>query len=484
MSDFATLADTKAALDKGEVSSVELVDSSLERISKWEPHINAFVEVLGDEARSAAQDWDTKRGNSSSALGGIPIGIKDVICTTEGHTTAASNILKGFKSPYGATAVSNLKSAGGIVIGKANCDAFAMGVSTEYSDYGTTLNPWDVSKVPGGSSGGSAAAVASGEVLAALGTDTGGSIRHPSSLCGVVGLRPTYGRVSRFGSIAYGSSMDQIGPLASTVRDTALMLAAIAGQDERDATSSPVATGEYAAACGKDVKGLTIGVPDEFFGEGVDPEVAKTIEQAVAKLAEQGATIKPISLPLTAVGVPVYYLLAKAEGSTNLGRYDKIRFGESDVAADRLMEHYVEARGTGFGAEVKRTILMGTYALSSGYYDAWYKQASKVRTLIQREFEEAFEDVDVIAGPVAPEVAFTVGSKAEDPLAMYMMDALTVTASVAGIPALSIPAGFAHELPVGLQLMGPAFAEERLFQVGHAYEQATDWTAQRPSLPS
>ncbi|MAF81025.1 Asp-tRNA(Asn)/Glu-tRNA(Gln) amidotransferase GatCAB subunit A [bacterium] len=484
MEEFATLTDTKAALDKGDVSSVELVDQALARIEKWEPHINAFVEVLGDEARSAAQDWDTKRGNTNGALGGIPIGVKDVICTTEGHTTAASNILKGFQSPYEATAVTNLKKAGGIVIGKANCDEFAMGASTEYSTYGVTNNPWDVSKVAGGSSGGSAAAVACGEVLAALGTETGGSIRHPSSLCGVVGVKPTYGRVSRFGAIAYASSTDQIGPLAGTVQGAALLLASIAGHDPRDATSSPAAVGDYASACGKSITDMTIGVPDEFFSESVDAGVAQVIQDALGELEGLGATLKPISLPLVEVAVAVYYLLAKAEGSTNLGRYDKIRYGENDIAAERLLEHYTEARGTGFGPEVKRTILMGTYALASGYYDAWYKQASKVRTLIQRQFTAAFEDVDVIAGPVVPEVAFTIGSKVEDPLAMYMSDSLACPANVAGIPALSVPAGFAHDLPVGLQLIAPAFAEERLFQVGYAYEQATDWHTKHPTLPS
>jgi len=483
MAGYSTVWETSAALKSGEVSSLELVNEALSRIDVWEPYINAFIEVTADEARTAAKQWDADR-STSSPLGGIPIGVKDVICTTEGHTTAASNILRGFKSPYEATAISNLKEAGGIVIGKANCDEFAMGSSTEYSAFGVTSNPWDVSRVAGGSSGGSAAAVAAGEVLGTLGTETGGSIRHPSSFCGVVGVKPTYGRVSRFGAIAYASSNDQIGPLARTVRDAALLLEAIAGHDDRDATSSKVAVGEYAAACGTDVAGMTIGVPDEYFGDGVDEQVALVVREALQELEKLGANIKPVSLPLSEVAVAVYYLLAKAEASTNLGRYDKIRFGDDDVEAPLLLDHYLEARGTGFGPEVKRAILMGTFALSSGYYEAWYKQASRVRTLIRREFAGVFEDVDVIAGPVVPEVAFKIGEKVDDPLAMYMTDSLVCAVNVAGVPAISVPAGFAHELPVGLQLIGPAFGEENLFRVGHAYEQVTDWLDKHPTLPS
>ena len=467
----------------GEVSSEELVEQALKNIDTWDTHINAFLEVLGDEARAAARQWDKDR-DEQSPLGGIPIGVKDVICTLEGHTTAASRMLKGFRSLHDATAITRLKESGGIVIGKTNCDEFAMGASTEYSAFGVTNNPWDVTRVAGGSSGGSAAAVASGEVLGTLGTETGGSIRHPSSLCGVVGVKPTYGRVSRFGAISYASSTDQIAPLARTVKDAALLLESIAGQDPRDATSSPVPVGEYVAACDKPVADITIGVADELFADGLDSEVEVVVRTALQQLEDMGVTLKPISLPLIDASVAVYYLLAKAEGSTNLGRYDNIRYGENEVTAAQLIDHYRELRGADFGPEVKRTILMGTYALSSGYYDAWYKQASKVRTLLQRQFAEAFEEVDLIAGPVVPNVAFEIGSKQDDPLAMYMEDALVCPANVTGIPALSVPAGFARDLPVGLQLIGPAFSEERLFQVAHAYEQTNEWPAQKPTLPS
>lgn len=458
------------------LSASELVEHSLDRIKKVDPEIHAFLEVFEDSARDEAKK--EKKG----PLAGIPIAIKDLICTTEGHTTAASKILQRFKSPYEATVITKLKKAGAILIGKTNLDEFAMGSSTEYSAFGVTKNPWDVTRVAGGSSGGSIAAVASGEVLAALGTDTGGSIRQPASLCGVVGLKPTYGRVSRFGAIAYGSSLDQIGPVTRTVKDNALLFEVLAGHDERDATSSTEDVPKYTDFCGKDIKGLKIGVPKEFFAEGVDPEVAKVIRIALADLEKQGAEIIDISLPLTNAAIAVYFLIAKAEASTNLARYDGLRFKGSDAEAADLLSKYMQTRGEGFGPEVKRAILMGTYALSAGYADAWYKQASKVRMLIRQEYEEAFKHVDVIAGPVSPEVAFEIGSKADDPLAMYLADALTVPFSVAGIPALSIPAGFAHNLPVGLQLAAPHFKEELLFQVGHAYEQSHDWLNQEPKI--
>ena len=478
-----TLVETKQALDAGEVTSEQLVEDSLAAIEQHEPKINAFTEVLGDEARAAAKEWDSRRDQAKeTALGGVPIGVKDVICTTEGHTQAASNMLRGFASPHDATGAARLKEQGGIVIGKLNCDAFAMGVSTEYSDFGATKNPWDTSRVPGGSSGGSAAAIAAGELSASLGTDTGGSVRHPSSFCNTVGLRPTYGRISRFGLLSYGSSMDQLGPVTQTVEDAALLLGIMAGHDQRDATSAAEPVGNYQAALKESITGLKIGVPKEYFDEGIASEVTALVRAALREFEMLGAELIDISLPLTPMGVPVYYLIAKAEGSTNLGRYDAIRYGTQDVQADALLEHYIEARGTGFGPEVKRTILMGTYALSSGYYDAWYKQASKVRTLIRREFETAFGDVDVIAGPTTPTPAFGLGEKADDPLAMYLEDALVVGPSLAGVPALSIPAGFSDGLPVGMQLIAPHFQEERLFQVGHAYQQATDWHTKRPSL--
>jgi aspartyl-tRNA(Asn)/glutamyl-tRNA(Gln) amidotransferase subunit A len=475
-----TLEATVKAVHNKELSITELVETTLKNISTWEPHIDAFTEVLSDEAIDSAKKIKPQK---TQPLCGIPIGIKDIICTKEGHTTAASNILKNFCSPYDATVIRKLKEAGSIIIGKLNLDSFAMGASTEYSDLKITKNPWDTTKVPGGSSGGSAAAVASGEVLASLGTDTGGSIRHPSSLCNTVGLRPTYGRVSRFGAVAYGSSLDQIGPITRTVKDTAIILEAIAGQDKYDATSSPEPVGHYTNSCRQDIREIKIGVPKEFFAEGVQSEVTQTVKQAIKQLNELGAKTVDISLPLTPAGIPVYYLIAKAEGSTNLGRYDGIRLNQIDTDAETLVEQYLKTRGKGFGPEVKRTILMGTYALSAGYYDAWYKQASKVRTLIRQEFMDAFKKVDIIAGPTTPEIAWRINAKADDPLGMYMTDLLTTTSSVAGIPAISVPCGFINNLPIGLQLITPHFKEETLFQVAYTYEQSTDWHKKMPTFP-
>lgn len=475
-----TLEETVNAVHNQKLSITELVEDTLDNINKWEPHISAFIEVLNDEAIDSAKKI---KPDKALPLCGIPIGIKDIICTKEGHTTAASNILKNFRSPYDATAISKLKKAGAIIIGKLNLDAFAMGVSTEYSDFKTTKNPWNTAKIPGGSSGGSTASVASGQLLVSLGTDTGGSIRHPSSLCSTVGLKPTYGRVSRFGSIAYGSSLDQIGPIARTVKDAAIIYEIISGQDKLDATSSPKPVGDYISACQKDIKGLKIGIPKEYFAEGIQTEVSQTVQQAIKQLKSLGAIIVDISLPLTPAGIPVYYLIAKAEGSTNLGRYDAIRFGKMDIDSESLIEHYLEARGKGLGPEVKRTILMGTYALSAGYYDAWYKQASKVRTLIKQEFTNAFKEVDIIAGPTTPEVAWPIGTRADNPLAMYMSDMLTTTSSIAGVPAMSVPCGFIDNLPIGLQLIAPHFKEERLFQVAAAFERSTNWHKQMPALP-
>lgn len=459
------------------MESPRTVAQARKNIKAWEPHIHALVEVLEDDTQAMAD------GDQAGPLQGVPIAIKDNICTLEGKTRAASKILENFHAPYDATVIKKLKKAGAIIVGKANCDAFAMGVSTEYSDYGATFNPWDVSKVAGGSSGGSAAAVASGEVFAALGTDTGGSIRHPSSFCHTVGVKPTYGRVSRFGAIAYGSSLDQIGPISRTVKDAALLLEIIAGQDSYDATSSPTPVEPYTKSCGPEITGLKIGVPKEYFADGVQSGVQETVRRALAELEAQGAEIHEISLPLNSVSIPTYYLLAKAEGASNLSRYDGLRYGQVEVHSQKLLDHYLEARGQYFGPEVKRTILMGTYALSAGYSDAWYKQASRVRTLIRREYEEVFKIVDVIAGPTTPEVAFAVGSRADDPLAMYMSDLFTTAPAVAGLPAISVPAGFSKKLPVGLQLTGPHFKEALLFQVAYAYEQSQDWWKQYPALP-
>ncbi len=462
--------------DKSRTTDQNVADY-LSAISQWEPHLNAFIEVLEDEAKSAAQKPQT------GPLSGIPIAIKDLICTLEGHTRAASQLLKDFRSPYEATVVKRLKQAGAIIIGKTNQDEFAMGASNEYSSFGPVKNPWDLTRVPGGSSGGSVAAVAAGEVPAALGTDTGGSIRQPSNFCGTVGLKPTYGRVSRFGVIAYASSFDQVGPITRTVADNARIMDVIAGPDQWDATTHPDSPSSYLAACGRGVQGLTIGVPVQYFGEEVDPQISAAVRTAISDLEQQGATIKEVSLPLMHAAIPTYYLLVKAEASSNLARFDALRYSKLDLASSTLLEHYLEARGQYFGSEVKRSILMGTYALAAGYVDAWYKQASRVRTLIRREFEDAFKQVNVIIGPVSPEVAFPFGSKSDDPLKMYLADLLTDPASVAGLPAMSVPCGFIDGLPVGMQVIAPHFHEELIYQTAAAYESLHDWWQKTPVLP-
>ncbi len=456
------------------MSTPTTIDESLSAIKKWEPHIHAFLEVTEESART----------HGDGVLAGVPIAIKDNILTKGDHTTAASKILESFVSPFDATVVTLLKNAGAAIMGKANLDEFAMGSSTEYSAFGSVRNPWDVSRVAGGSSGGSVAAVASGEVWGAIGTETGGSVRQPASLCGVVGVKPTYGRVSRHGLISYGSSLDQAGPIARTVKDAALLLEIMSGQDSLDATSSPERVGAYVEACSTPIAGMKIGVPKEFFGEGVDEEVSRLVREAIASLKDLGAIVQEISLPLTPAAIAVYYLIAKAEASTNLARYDGLRYAPFNVEAQSLLEHYSKVRGEGFGPEVKRAILMGTYALSSGYVEEWYGKASKVRTLIRKEYEEAFHQVDVIVGPVSPEPAFLLGSKTSDPLAMYLADALTVPSNIAGVPAMSVPCGMTKDnLPVGLQIIAPHFREDTMFQVASAYEGAHDWKNMEPQLP-
>ncbi len=471
-----SITEATELLEKKEVSSQDLVQHALQVIKKKEQKINAFLEVFEEDATQKAKQSDEKRskGEEVGKLAGIPIAVKNNICTKIGKTNAASKILENFSATYNATVIDRLEKEGAIIIGKTNLDEFAMGASTEYSAYGMTKNPWDIERVPGGSSGGSAAAVAAGEVLAALGTDTGGSIRQPAGFCGVVGVKPTYGRVSRFGAIAYGSSLDQIGPITRTVKDSATILSVIAGADARDATTSKESVPDYTKSCEKGLKGVRIGVPKEFFDESIKSEVAETVKTAIEDMKRQGAETQEISLPLTHAGIAVYYLIAKAEVSTNLARLDALRFSDMDINVNDLMEHYIEARGKGFGPEVKRAILMGTYALSAGYYNAWYEQASKVRTLIAKEYEQAFKGVDVIASPVSPETAFLAGSKTDDPLQMYLADSLTVPMSVAGIPAISLPAGFSNNLPVGMQICAPRFQEDIMFQVAHAYEQNND----------
>lgn len=456
------------------------VQESLDAIDAWEPHIHAFLEAFHetDELRRSPEVTE-------GLLQGLPIAVKANIATTSGHTSASSKILKNFKSPFNATAVQRLLDAGVVVVGKTQEDEFGMGSSTENNGLPPqTKNPWDISRVAGGSSGGSAAAVASGEVFMALGTDTGGSVRQPASFCGVVGVKPTYGRVSRHGLLAYGSSLDTVGVLTRRVADAARMLEIMAGPDVLDATSSLEKGGNYADACKKDIAGLKIGMPKEFFAEGIDPEVKTIVQAAIYSLEKQGATVREISLPLTPAAIAVYYLIAKAEASSNLARFDGLRYETVDTNTKNLIDYYKHIRGEGFGEEVKRAVLMGTYALSSGYVDEWYGKASKVRTLIRKEYEQAFQNVDVIACPVSPEAAFLLGSKSSDPLAMYLADAYTVPMSVAGLPAMSVPCGMTkNNLPVGLQIITPHFAEETMFAVASAYEDAHTWKDLTPTLP-
>lgn len=462
--------------------SPELIEESLQNIKNWEPHVHALLEVFEDEARAQAEKAGAQEGKKGR-LHGIPIAIKDLIATKEGHTTAGSKILENFRSLYEATVTTRLKEEGAIIVGKANLDEFGMGSSNENSAYGPARNPWDANRVAGGSSGGSAVAVATGEALAALGTDTGGSTRLPASFTNVVGLKPTYGRISRFGMIQYAGSFDQVGIFTRTVKDNALLLEILAGQDEHDATSATEPVRDYLKACEKGISGLTIGIPKEFFGKEVDVEVSDTVRAAIEQLKKLGAKTIEVSLPLLHISIPTYYLLAKAEASSNLARYDALHFGKLPVEARSLTEHYFEVRAKYLGSEPKRAVLMGSYTLSAGYIDAWYKQASRVRTLIRREFENVFRKVDLIAGPVSPEVAFPLGSKAEDPLKMYLADLLTVGPSVAGVPALSVPVGFSNGLPIGMQLIAPHFREDVIYQAASAYEQSQDWWEKIPTLP-
>lgn len=483
-----SLLPAAAQLRAGAVSSLELTEACLARIDALEPQLQAFITVTPELARETARAADAKLaahrknpGTPLSPLTGIPLAIKDVLCVKGTRTTAGSRILENFIAPYTATAVQRLLEAGVVVLGKVNCDEFAMGSSTENSAYHGTRNPWDVTRVPGGSSGGSAAAVAARLAFGALGTDTGGSIRQPASFCGIAGLKTSYGRVSRYGLIAYGSSLDSIGPMGRTVADVAEIFRAIAGHDPHDATSmpNPVPTIDFEGAT---VQGLKVGVPKEYFIDGMQPEVEAAVRAAVQKLAELGAEIVEISLPHTEYALPVYYLIAPAEASSNLARFDGVRYGPRE-AANQLWDVFENTRGTRFGDEVKRRIMLGTYALSAGYYDAYYGQAQKVRTLIKRDFELAFEKVDVIACPVAPTTAFQIGVKTDDPLAMYLEDVFTLPPSLAGICGLSVPCGFDQQrLPIGLQLLGPAFGEDKVLRVGHVYEQATTWHQQEPPL--
>lgn len=480
-----TLSELSAGLMAGEYSSVELTQAYLERIEQLNPRLNAFITVDREGALAQAAEADRLIGaGEAGPLAGIPIAHKDIFCTNGLRTSCASHMLDNFVAPYDATVVSRFRQAGTVLLGKTNMDEFAMGSSNETSFYGPVHNPWDTERVPGGSSGGSAAAVAAGLCAAATGTDTGGSIRQPASLCGITGLKPTYGRVSRYGMIAFASSLDQGGPMTRSAEDAALMLQAMAGFDERDSTSVQEPVPDYRAALGQDLKGLRIGLPKEYFGEGLNAGVAASIEQALAVYRDLGAEVREISLPNTALAVPVYYVVAPAECSSNLARFDGVRFGHRCEDPKDLEDLYKRSRGEGFGDEVKRRILVGTYALSAGYYDAYYLKAQQIRNLISQDFIRAFEEVDVIMGPTAPDTAFGLGEKADDPVSMYLSDIYTIAVNLAGLPGMSVPVQPSAGLPVGLQLIGNYFEEARLLNVAHQLQLNSDWHLARPQLGS
>ena len=476
-----TVAELAAGLRNKEFSSVELAKLYLDRAEASQPVLNAFVSVTRDAALAAAAAADRQlAAGTAGPLTGVPIAHKDIFCTDGVRTTCGSRMLENFVSPYDATVVTKLKAAGVVMIGKTNMDEFAMGSSNETSYFGPVKNPWDTGMVPGGSSGGSAAAVGARIVPAATATDTGGSIRQPAALCGVTGLKPTYGRVSRYGMIAFASSLDQGGVIAASAEDAALVLGAMAGFDANDSTSVDRPVPDYAAALNRRVKGLRIGLLKEFFEKGLDPEVEKRIREALAVYQALGAELREVSLPSLPLSVPTYYVVAPAECSSNLARFDGVRFGHRCENPKDLTDLYRRSRGEGFGAEVKRRIMTGTYVLSAGYYDAYYLQAQKVRQLINRDFERAFGEVDVLMGPTTPTPAFALGSKTSDPITMYLNDIYTIGANLAGLPALSIPCGFVGKLPVGLQLVGPHFGEERILGAAHAYQKETDWHRRVP----
>jgi aspartyl-tRNA(Asn)/glutamyl-tRNA(Gln) amidotransferase subunit A len=485
MTDLTQLT-ISAALEKlksREISAVELTQAYLNRIEQLEPTIHAYITRTADRALADAKAADEKRAaGDDRPLLGIPLAIKDVISTEGIETTCGSNILTGYVPVFSATAVKRLEDAGMVLLGKTNMDEFAMGSSTENSACGVTMNPWDVTRVPGGSSGGSAAAVAAGMAAGALGTDTGGSIRQPGAFCGVVGLKPSYGRVSRYGLVAFGSSLDCPGPITRSVEDAARILGVMAGRDPLDSTSMDILVSDYVAGLTGDIRGLRVGVPKEYFIDGMQPEVEAAVRAAIDQLKTLGAEIVEISLPHTDYALPVYYIIAPAEASANLARFDGIRFGQRIDKGD-MFDTYRATRGQGFGAEVKRRIMLGTYALSAGYYDAYYGKAQQVRTLIKGDFDTAFAGVDVIAAPVAPSTAFKLGENVNDPIKMYLEDVFTLPPSLAGVCGMSVPCGFDSDgLPIGLQIIGPAFGEDVALRVAHAYEQATEWHMRTPAI--
>ncbi|MBB3104707.1 Asp-tRNA(Asn)/Glu-tRNA(Gln) amidotransferase subunit GatA [Azomonas macrocytogenes] len=477
-----TLAEIARALAGKRFSAEELATTLLERIRQLDPQLNSFITVTADQALEQARAADTRRAaGDTGVLLGAPIAHKDLFCTKGVRTSCASKILDNFVSPYDATVVEKLAAAGTVSLGKLNMDEFAMGSASESSYYGAVKNPWDISRVPGGSSGGSAAAVAARLIPAATATDTGGSIRQPAALTGLTGIKPTYGRVSRWGMIAYASSLDQGGPLARTAEDCALLLGGMAGFDTKDSTSIDQPLDDYLAALAKPLTGLRIGLPQEYFGAGLDNRIADKVMAVVEELKKLGATIKEISLPNMQHAIPAYYVIAPAEASSNLSRFDGVRFGYRCENPTDLTDLYKRSRAEGFGAEVKRRIMVGTYALSAGYYDAYYLKAQKIRRLIKDDFSAAFKDVDLILGPTTPNLAWKLGEKNADPVSAYLEDIYTITANLAGIPGLSMPAGFIDGLPVGVQLLAPYFQEARLLNVAHQYQQVTDWHRQAPN---
>jgi aspartyl-tRNA(Asn)/glutamyl-tRNA(Gln) amidotransferase subunit A len=478
-----SIADLRSLLRRREVSPREVINALRQRVESIDPDVGAYLSLNFDAAVKEAE-----HANVDLPLGGVPIAIKDIINVMGQPCTCASKILNGYRAPYDATVIQKLRAAGAIPFGKTNLDEFAMGSSTENSALKSTRNPWDLSRVPGGSSGGSAAAVAADEAFGALGSDTGGSIRQPAALCGVVGLKPTYGRLSRFGLVAFASSLDQIGPITKTVRDAALILNAIAGYDPQDSTSLDEPVSDYRASLENDLRGVRLGVPKEYMIEGIDPQVQGAIDAAVKQLNSLGAEIVEVSLPSTEYAVAVYYIIATAEASANLARFDGVRYGYRAENPKDVLDLYGRTREEGFGQEVKRRIILGTYVLSSGYYDAYYLRAQKVRELVRRDFASVFETVDALISPTSPVAAFKLGERVADPLQMYLADIFTIAANLAGICGISLPCGFAeldgHRLPIGLQLLGKPLGESRILQVAHAYEQSTDWHKARPPIAS
>ncbi len=478
-----TITQARELLRNKKISSVQLTEAVFTRIDQVEDKVQAFVHLTREKALQQAKDADARIAAGEEApLLGIPIALKDLICTKGSRTTCSSKILDQFVSPYNATVTERLNQAGAVLVGKTNMDEFAMGSSNENSHHHPTMNPWDLDRVPGGSSGGSSAAVSAHECIAALGSDTGGSIRQPASFCGVTGLKPTYGRVPRFGLVAFASSLDQIGPLTKTVADAAIMMNVIGGKDPRDSTSADVALPDFTQALQKDVKGMKLGIPKEYFTGGINPAVEKAVQEGIRTLESLGMQTVEVSLPHLDYAVAAYYIIACAEASTNLSRYDGVKYGYRTEKSDSLVNMYENTREEGFGEEVKRRIILGTFVLSTGYYDAYYLKGQKVRTLIKQDFENALEQCDVIASPVTPYPAFKLGEKLDDPLQMYLADIYTISANLAGIPAMSIPCGFAEDLPVGLQLMGRHFDEASLITVGHKFQQTTDFHSQETPL--